>query len=212
MKRKSILKFFAIIIGFVIIFSIFFVNSTKIILKTGKSYYKSKIMAISYDAIGKCLSNKEKLEDLILIEKDKNNNVSYISANTYKINNLAIEISQNYLKIINNAFDKGIPIPIGAFTGIGLISGFGKNINVKLVTITSVKCEFVSEFEEMGINQTRHLLKLNVYTTADIVCQQSSTKTDSQISIILFDNLIVGKVPNTYLDGKILGNAISKNN
>lgn len=212
MKRKSILKFFAIIIGFVIIFSIFFVNSTKIILKTGKSYYKSKIMAISYDAIGKCLSSKEKLEDLILIEKDKNNNVSYISANTYKINNLAIEISQNYLKIINNAFDKGIPIPIGAFTGIGLISGFGKNINVKLVTITSVKCEFVSEFEEMGINQTRHLLKLNVYTTADIVCQQSSTETDSQISIILFDNLIVGKVPNTYLDGKILGNAISKNN
>jgi len=211
-KRKSILKFFAIIIGFVIIFSIFFVNSTKIILKTGKSYYKSKIMAISYDAIGKCLSSKEKLEDLILIEKDKNNNVSYISANTYKINNLAIEISQNYLKIINNAFDKGIPIPIGAFTGIGLISGFGKNINVKLVTITSVKCEFVSEFEEMGINQTRHLLKLNVYTTADIVCQQSGTKTDSQISIILFDNLIVGKVPNTYLDGKILGNAISKNN
>ena len=185
---------------------------TSKILKTGKSYYKSKIMAISYDAIGKCLSSKEKLEDLILIEKDKNNNVSYISANTYKINNLAIEISQNYLKIINNAFDKGIPIPIGAFTGIGLISGFGKNINVKLVTITSVKCEFISEFEEMGINQTRHLLKLNVYTTADIVCQQSGMKTDSQISIILFDNLIVGKVPNTYLDGKILGNAISKNN
>ena len=212
MKSKSILKFFAIIFVFVIVFLVFFISSTKIILKTGKSYYKSKIMAISYDAIGKCLDDKNKLEDLILIEKDKNNNVSYISANTYKINSLAIEISQNYLKIITNTFDKGIPIPLGAFTGIGLISGIGKNINVKLVMITSVKCEFISEFEEMGINQTRHLLKLNVYTTADIMCQQKSIKTDSQISIILFDNLIVGKVPNTYLDGKILGNAISKNN
>ncbi len=212
MKRKSIFKFFAIIIVFVIIFAIFFNSSTKILLQTGKSYYKSRIMAISYDAINDCLKDKNKLEDLILIEKDSSNNVSYISANTYKINSLAIDISQNYLKIVSSSFEKGIPIPLGAFTGIGFFSGIGKEILVRLVVITSVMCEFVSEFEEMGINQTRHLLKLKVYTTADIVCQHKNTKTNSEISIILFDNLIVGKVPTTYLNGKILGNATSKNN
>ncbi len=180
-------------------------------MQTGKSYYKSKIMAISYQAIDESLHNKDRLEDLILIEKDTSNNISYISANTYKINSLAVEISQSYLKTVTSSFEKGIPIPLGAFTGIGFLSGIGKNIYVRLVIISSVKCEFVSKFEEMGINQTRHMLKLNVYTTADIVCQHKNTKIESEISIILFDNLIVGKVPNTYLNGKILGNATSKN-
>lgn len=212
MKRKSIFKFFAIIIVFVIIFGIFFASSTKIVLNSGKSIYKSKIMAISYEAIDKSLSENEKLENLILIEKDKNNNISYISANSYKINSLAIKISKNYLKYIKNYFDSGLLIPIGAFTGIGLFSGVGKKIRVKLVVISSVKCEFLSEFQEMGINQTRHILKLNVYTTADIVCQYKTTSVDSFITVILFDNLIVGKVPQTYLSGKILGDATSKNN
>ena len=163
MKRKSIIKFFAIIIVFVIVFCIFFTSSTKLVLNSGKSIYKSKIMAVSYEAIDKSLNQNERLENLILIEKDTSNNISYISANTYKINSLAIDISKNFLEYVSTSFDKGIPIPIGAFTGIGLFSGIGKKIMVKLVVVTSVKCEIVSEFQEMGINQTRHLLKLNVY-------------------------------------------------
>ena len=212
MKRKSIIKFFAIIIVFVLVFGLFFTSSTKIVLNSGKSLYKSKIMAISYEAIGKSLENTERLENLILIEKDTSNNISYISANTYKINSLAVEISKSFLQIISNSFKDGLPIPLGAFTGIGLFSGVGKEIMVKLVVITSVKCEFISEFQEMGINQTRHLLKLNVYTNADLVCQYRKESVSSNISIILFDNLIVGKVPTTYLSGKILGDATTKNN
>lgn len=209
--KRSIFKFFAIILIFIIVFGVFFYSSTKIVVNTGKSIYKSKIMAISYDAIDKSISENERLDNMILIEKDKDNNISYISANTYKINALAVKISKNYMGYITQAFTKGLPIPLGAFTGIGIFSGIGKKIMVKLVVISSVKCEFLSEFQEMGINQTRHILKINVYTNADITCQYKTESVSSSISIILFDNLIVGKVPQTYLSGKILGNATSKN-
>ena len=185
--------------------------STKMVMQTGKSYYKSKIMAISYETISDCLK-KEELEDLIVIEKDTENNVSYVTSNTYKINSVAIEISKSFIQKISKKFENGVPIPLGAFTGIKLISGIGKKINVKLVVISSVKCEFVSEFKEMGINQTRHMLKINVVTFAEIVCQHKTESVKSEISVILFDNLIVGKVPSTYLSGKILGDATVKNN
>lgn len=207
MKKKSLFKFFAIIVCFVICFLIFFDRSSYLVIKVGKSKYQSKIMAFSYDAIDYAITDKDKLNDLILIEKDSSNNISFISTNTYKVNQIALEIAKNFKNRVQKDFDKGLYIPLGAFTGIDFFSGYGKKVNVKLVTITSVKCEFISDFIEMGINQTRHILKINVQTNAEIICQYKSKRVESNISVYLFDNLIVGKVPNAYLNGKILGSA-----
>ena len=207
MKKKSLFKIFAIVICFVICFLIFFERSSYLIIKVGKSKYQSKIMAFSYDAIDFAITDKEKLSDLILIEKDDSNNVSFISTNTYKVNQIALEIAKNFKYKVQAEFDKGLSIPLGAFTGIDFFCGYGKNVLVKLVTITSVKCEFISDFIEMGINQTRHILKINVITNAEIICQYKSKRVESNVVVYLFDNLIIGKVPNTYLNGKILGSA-----
>ena len=115
-------------------------------------------MAISYEAIDVSIGDKEELNNLILIEKDKDNNVSFISTNSYKVNMIALKIAKNYKNIIKTEFDKGVYVPLGAFTGLNILSGYGKKIKSKLIIIDSVKCEFESSFSEMGINQTRHIL------------------------------------------------------
>ena len=209
MKKKILFKLFAIIVAFCIVFAVFFYNSSRLVVKVGAEVYKSKIMAISYDAIESSFNDKEELNKLILIEKDNNNNINFISTNTYRINKLAIEVSKKFKKNIQQEFDKGIFVPLGAFFGIDLFSGVGKLIKVKLISISYVKCDFVSDFKEMGINQTRHILYLKVNSQARVFCNRKSKIVESKISIILFDNLIIGKVPNTYLNGKILGSGIS---
>lgn len=207
MRKKSLIKFFAIILGFVICFIVFLERSSIVVINVAKSQFQSKIMAISYEAIDVAIGDKEELNNLIFVEKDSDNNVSFISTNSYKVNLIALKIAKNYKNLIKNEFDKGVFIPIGAFSGLNILSGYGKRINSKLITITNVKCEFISSFSEMGINQTRHVLKINVYTTAEIICQYKTKIVKSDVCVYLFDNLIVGKVPNTYLNGKILGQA-----
>ena len=182
------------------------------ILKIGKNYYESKIMAVSYSAINDCLDEKDALSDVIVLERDVNNNITYISTNTYKLNKLSVKLSQNFLKYVSKKFEQKIDVPLGAFTGINILSGFGKSIKMDLIVITSVKCEFYSEFSEAGINQTRHVMKLFVTPKAKIISQKKTYVQETKVEIILFDSLIIGKVPDTYLKGEILGNSLSKNN
>ncbi len=189
---------------FICVFCYLFNSSSKIILNVGANYYNSKILNIAYSSLGDCLKDKSELENVVIIERDKDDNINYISSNTYKLNLLATTLAQNFKDSFNKSFSGGVSVPVGAFTGISLFSGIGKNVKMNLIVITNVKCEFYTEFKEAGINQTRHVLKLFVIPTANIVTHKKSIVKTEKIEVILYDNLIIGKVPSTYLNGKIL--------
>ena len=60
-----------------------------------------------------------------------------------------------------------------------------------------------TDVKESGINQTRHSLKLLIIPQAKIISQNKTHLVENEIEVIIFDNLILGKVPETYLNGKI---------
>lgn len=161
-------------------------------------------MSVAYESIGQCFNEKSELDDVITIEKDNDNNINYISCNTYKLNRLTGTLSNKFKEYFESSFSNGVQVPLGAFSGLSIFSGIGKKIKMNLIVITSVKCEFYSEFQEAGINQTRHIMKLFIIPTASIVSHKKTYKQTEKIEVILYDNLIIGKVPSTYLNGNIL--------
>ena len=173
------------------------------ILNIGKSYFEAEITTVSYLALNDCLIEKKDLDSVIVVEKNSENDVSYISANAYKLNLLSVKLSQSFTDSVKKRFSGSVKVPIGVFSGISMLSGFGSKVKINMIEISNVSCSFSSVFSEAGINQTRHVLKLIITPEAKIISQTKVYELKREIEVIIYDNIIVGKVPNAYLNGNI---------
>ena len=191
-KKGLFILFFALFLAiFIALYSI----SNSMLIEIGKASYKGVLSSASYYAIDKTLDNKLNYDDLVSITKNENSNVVMIKTDSFKFNALTTKIADNIGEYLTIFINKGVDVPIGVFTGIRLLQGFGKKVKMKLIAINSIKCEVVSKFEGAGINQTRHSLYLKVTPDISVVTRFTTAKLVDEITVMLFDNVIVGEVP-----------------
>ena len=92
-----------------------------------------------------------------------------------------------------------------AFTGIDLLSGIGQRVYFKTINVTSVICQFNSTFNSVGINQTLHSIYIDVICEVNMNIPLSSIKKTCTTQVLISEAVLVGKVPEIYLNGKIFG-------
>lgn len=194
-KKKKIFKFLCFLAAFVItVVSIYF-SSDRIVVSFAEKTFDSIISSASYHAVDIIVEEKYNYSDLIKIRTDSSGNVGMIITDSYAVNKLATTAATKAYDYLTAEIDKGVEVPVGAFTGIRLISGFGAKVRMKVISVASVKCDFISEFAQAGINQTRHSLYLNINCIVNVVTKTKTETINDKITILVFDNLIVGKVP-----------------
>ena len=154
-----------IIVSFVLYYRYIIVDN---IYNLCSNYAYAYCTETSNNAIINSLDDTTKYTDLITIEKDNSGEIILMSANTLKINVISREIVKNCSISLNKKIENGIPVPLLAFTGIGLISGYGKNVNLKTLSVSSVLCDFLSDFKSVGINQTLHCIYVELTVGIDI--------------------------------------------
>ena len=188
------------------LFSFFQRNVTNLLLSISEATMRASTTIAVNDAVYYTLSDEIRYEDLVTLYRDNEGKIISVAANPLKINKIARDtasISQSNLK---NLSLNGIPIPLGALTGIEAFAGIGPNINFRIIPVSSVSCDFSSEFESVGINQTKHSIFLNVVADISIV-MPSRTKNFAVVTEILVgESVIVGTVPDAYLQSDIFGN------
>lgn len=198
MKRK----FKAKICSFLIIVALFCgylgFCSTRVLTVKGKAEFESMLKSASYVAIAKATDDIS-FKDLFTITTNADGNIQMLSSNSLKLNELSFRLADETLKACKLIEGGGVSIPIGAFTGISLLSGTGKMVNVKMIKIDGVKCEFVSRFLSSGINQTKHSLYLNIVPDCTLIIGLKRIKIDTKIQYLCYENLILGSVPETYI-------------
>ncbi len=207
-KRKKIKfkKLFCIFLVFSIILSVFFYY---------KNYVSKQILTICADYSDACatesvnkavidtLKEEIKYSDLILIEKNQAGDISLMTANSYKINAISREISEKSLENLSKKLDAGVPVPLLSFSGIKLLAGYGKSINYKPVYISNIVCNFTSSFKSVGINQTLHSIYIDVNTETKLEMPLNNVARETNSSVLVCETIILGKVPETYLNGKL---------
>ena len=206
-KRKRIKrKFLAFFLIFIILFSCFFYYNKVIynnLYKINSAYaYKCCTLTVN-EVILFSLLDGVKYTDIISVEKNDNGDVSLITANTYKINLISQEIAQNSASALENKLDIGTPISILAFSGIGAISGFGREVYIKTLNVSSVVCKYNSKFTSMGINQTLHSIYVDVVCLVDINLPLKNDRAECVVPILLSETVLVGKVPETVINGNL---------
>ncbi len=199
-KKKKLLIFIVLVLTLSIVL---YILSTSLLLDLGETNYSGMLSSASYYAISKSLDDKVTYEDLITIEKDVNDKITMIKTDAYKFNSLTSKIADGVTEFLTNEIDKGVAVPIGAFTGLKMFAGFGKKVYMPLLSIPSIKCNVISAFESVGINQTRHSLYVDIIPEVYIVTRFKTRDLKDNIRILIFDNFITGEVPEMYFTNNI---------
>jgi sporulation protein YunB len=207
-KRKRRKNRFIRIIIFITAISLFFAFQKHVVSKNVFNICNDAISAIATerinDAVSISLENDFDYENVIKIEKNNLGDIVLISADNVKINSISRNIINLTKNGIVNSIKDGIPIPWLSFLGIGLISGCGKNVYIKTVNVVSVDCEFVSNFESKGINQTLHSIYVNVSCMISVDVPLNNEKVNATSSVLLCESVLLGKVPDYYLGKNVL--------
>ncbi len=152
------------------------------------------------DTINRTLAGRDYGYDyFVTIDRDESGAVTAIKANMARINALSSEL----LSDIVEAADRGelsLSIPIGNILGSSLLLGKGPDIPVDITLLTSSRVDFKNEISAAGINQTKHEMKLDVVVDIDVVLPWRTVSTQVVTEILIAETVIVGEVPQTYLN------------
>ena len=205
-KKKLITIFIAAMVLAFLLFLYFQRNVTRVLLSVSEATMRASTTIAVNDAVYYTLSDDIRYDDLVTIHRDNAGNIISVAANPLKINKIARDtasISQSNLK---NLSLNGIPVPLGALTGIEAFAGLGPNINFRIIPVSSVSCDYSSTFESVGINQTKHSIYLNVIADISIVMPSRTENFAVLTEILVGESVIVGAVPDAYLQSDIFGN------
>ncbi len=149
------------------------------------------------------LSDKINYNDIMHVEKNESGDVVMMSADTFKVNYINKSVAKNSELFLKDKLQKGVPIPLMAFSGISFLSGYGNAVDYKAVSVSSTTSKFVSEFKSVGINQTKHSIYVNVKCRVSIYAPLVTAEDEFNSSVLICETILVGKVPEIYLNGKI---------
>ena len=203
-RKKSFKRFFILFFILVIIISLI-VYYKKVVTETLYSICNDYAYACSSESLNSAvissLSDSVKYNDVVKIDKNLSGDIVLISTDTHTANYISKKVTELTRESIKIRMKQGVPVPFLAFTGVGIISGYGKTVNLKTANVVSVASEYNSIFESVGINQTNHSLYIKVITTVSINIPLKKSVSVFESEILLAQSVLVGKVPEIYLNG-----------
>ena len=203
MINKSIIKKLRIICVVTAVFAAFnfwlfnfYMADTFIDIAESNTY--STVQNILNDSVKTALTDCD-YGSLTQTDYDEEGNVSMIRVNSGEVNSIALEAQNIAQEKLKSGTKEGIKIPIG--TGISVYTaGKGPKITVNITPSGYVESGYKSQTESSGINQTRHKVFIVLQAKVLSVCGAASREYTIEESVMICDNIVVGKVPNSYVD------------
>ncbi len=137
------------------------------------------------------------------IERNSSGEITLITADMIKINKLMAQYSTIVQSHVSEIEEDDITVPMLAFTGWPLISTLGADIKLDIVAVGDAPCSYRSEFKAVGINQTLHSIYIDVSAKVEIILPIDNIEVECPSSALVCESVIVGRVPQFYLQNKI---------
>ena len=193
-----------IIVALLSIFLFFNFHVNPIIIEVSEASIRSLASKSVNSAVQSVINNTNVYDELIQINTDSDGNITTFQVKSILINRLGKEIGKAALQNLETVGSSGVGIPLGTLTGVPVLVGLGPELNFKVHPIGTFSSTFSSEFISAGINQTNHRIYLNITGSVNIVMPTASKNVTTNTQILLCESIIVGKVPDTYLNSSSL--------
>ncbi len=205
-KWKRRLKWIAAALSLLLAVILLHVNITRVLKSVAEASMRSITTVAVNDAVYYTLSDKVRYEELINVSRDGEGNITGITSNAFEINRIARDTAYMSQQNLTKMSEAGVNVPLGAFFGIEAWAGFGPNINLKIIPISNVECKFSSTFAEAGVNQTKHSIYLDIVADISIIMPSGTSNFASLTEVLICESVLVGKVPDTYLQADLFHN------
>lgn len=196
-KEKSFVFFLILLVTFSSITTLYIKVIEPILIQFTQSNAYTLAMRSTEQAIRSNLGNIT-YDSIISEVTDENGKIMALRTNTNELNtisnNLAIDIESN----ISKEDESSIKIPIALFFNTGIFGGAGVKVKIKTVPLGDTKIECISQFDSIGINQTRHRIVLKIKTYFTIIAPVYLKNECYEKEVVLAETILNGDIPSTY--------------
>lgn len=194
MRKRGIFLLATVIILLLSFFYSHFVVSPVVV-----NYSKSEIYAMAVNSVNAGIKDTLQINtysEVTDVRRDGNGKITSINIDMVKMNSLSSAVGNKSYEHLSAAARGGISVPIGTFTGVPLLVGWGFPINLNINPAGSINSRFDSTFISGGYNQTRHRIVLYFDTVVNVVLPLSTHKVTVAVEMPLCESIIIGEVPN----------------
>lgn len=199
-RRETIIfRIVSIILVLSIITVITDIKMRPIIKMVGGDALKNSLSNVLDGAINDIVDDLGiKYSSMVDIQKDEEGKIIAITLNATYINAYKTEIADKCSDRLSQFNEATVKVPIGSLFDIAIFNGKGFMVESNATIYGFAVTDVISEFESAGINQTRHIIYLEVKASAHAymgLCYLNETVDET---IILVETIIVGEVPESY--------------
>jgi len=138
-------------------------------------------------------------ESLIRLERDNNGRIAFMQPDNLEINRVMAKAVAAIQSELRHSEEFVVMVPLNQALGTELFMNVGPRIPAYVTAVGTVSGELSEEFSEAGINQTRHVIYLDIRTQMHIVVPFVRSTSTVSTRLSLAQAVIVGDVPHTYV-------------
>lgn len=198
--RRILRTIALVLIAIFLLLSVFRYKYSDAITELAQTQVVNATSDLINDAIDKQIETGNiQYDRIVYFEKDLDGRITALKTNMSEVNRLKTDI----LNLINDeimAMDSSdLGIPLGSLILPELFSGRGPGVPVQVLSIRNSDAAFSSYFTEAGINQTLQQLTMDVIVDISVLVLGKAYSLQVKSQVVVAETIIVGQVPNTYL-------------
>lgn len=137
---------------------------------------------------------------LIHVERDSEGKIKYLEPDSKLINRIVLEFMSGVNETYSMEDTQVVKVNLGVITGSKIISQMPFTTKIKVQPLSLTKFQYETEFETQGINQTRYCVYCTINSKIRILAPFTDKISEINRKFLLAEAVIVGDVPETYVD------------
>lgn len=134
------------------------------------------------------------------VKKNAAGNVEVVQADSIAINMMMTELSTKIQESFKKMEEERYCVPLGSLVGSKVFSQIGPEVELKIVPMSISSMDFRTEFESEGINQTKFKIYIELTCRIKVLAPFSSETFNSSNIIPVAEAVILGDVPESYVE------------
>ena len=208
--RFRLMPILGLIVVVILLTSIVFADLR--IKKSLLTLASAQAQAAGTETISKIINDKVvsglSYDEIVAVHKDMQGKIVLLQPNTIMLNQVMSSTVFELSRSMGQMQDKTIEIPLGVMSGVDLLAAHGPRMKVNVIPAGQVHVNILNEFQQAGINQTRHLIYFEVRSNIKVAVPFMEKEVEVLAVIPMVENIIVGDVPETYVNFKGISEAI----
>lgn len=153
------------------------------------------------EAAAECIQTALAAADgpLVALERDETGHAVALKSDTAALNRVRDIFLQGLNDELYGLRREKVGVPLGSLTPWRGLHGLGPEIKVGIYTAPTVTAEFFSQFSQAGVNQTRHVIELEVTVTLQLLLPEGRETLEITTNAPVAETVIVGTPPEEYL-------------